>query len=153
MLLPQQIQAILYHVMMGWVYGCTFSFLCSLTVYLRFTLIKGFVEIIYHIGFTLLLFYGLYKINGGITNLYLCVLFIFGVFLYYKWYLPVCMDMFIWFRRLFRPLQKMRKLMNAKFVGIIKKRKAQIRKYQTAHKKRKAKKHKENVTRIEETNE
>lgn len=106
MLLPQQIQAILYHFMMGWMYGCTFSFLCSLTVYLRFSILKGFMEIIYHIVFTLLLFYGLYQINGGVTNLYLVVMFIMGVCIYYRWYLYVCMQAFSWFIHLFRPIRK-----------------------------------------------
>lgn len=136
MLLPQQIQAILYHIMMGWIYGCTFSFLCSLTVYLRFSFIKGVLEIIYHLCFTILLFYGLYCINGGVTNLYLCCIFILGVIVYYRWYLPVFMDMFAWFRHLFAPLRKFHALVKSKILVIIKKKREQLRKQRRAHEKR-----------------
>jgi len=79
MLLPQQIQAILYHLMMGWFYGCTFSFLCSLTVYLHFKLLKGTAEILFHISFILLAFYGLYQINGGVTKFHLVKLKLIGI--------------------------------------------------------------------------
>ena len=84
MLLAQQVQAILYHFLMGWIYGCTFSFLCSLTVSIRLPLLKSCLEIIYHICFTLFVYYGLYQINGGITNLYLIVVFLFAVMIYYR---------------------------------------------------------------------
>ena len=75
MLLPTQIQAILYHFLMGWVYAFGFSFLISFVKYLRFPILKGIVEILYHILFTSLMFIGLYKINGGITNIYLICFF------------------------------------------------------------------------------
>lgn len=143
MLLPQQIQAILYHFMMGWVYGCTFSFLCSLTVYLRFSFVKGILEVIYHIGFTLLAFYGLYQINGGVTNLYLIFLFISGVIVYYKLYFPVCADMFAWFRHLFRPLRKLRALVKSRILVIIKKRKAKKRKRRQERERRRKEKNKD----------
>lgn len=120
MLLPQQIQAILYHFMMGWIYGCTFSFLCSLLTSIRFSFIKGIFEVGYHIGFTLLAFYGLYHINGGVTNLYLIVFFLLGVCVYYKWYLPVLIGFFLHFRHLFRPIRAKLFLVKRKILGIIK---------------------------------
>ena len=89
MLLPTQIQAILYHFLMGWVYAFGFSFLISFVKYLRFPILKGIVEILYHILFTSLMFIGLYKINGGITHIYLICFFILGAFIYFTWYLSV----------------------------------------------------------------
>ena len=139
MLLPQQIQAILYHFMMGWVYGCTFSFLCSLLVVVRISFLKGLFEISFHIGFTLLLFYGLYQINGGVTNIYLITFFLIGVFLYYRWYLPVFIDFFQHFRHLFRPIRTKVALVKKKILGIIRLSQKR-RKRKRAHGKRKAKK-------------
>lgn len=150
MLLAQQIQAILYHVMMGWVYGCTFSFLCSLTAYLRFSFMKGLLEVIYHIGFTILMFYGLYKINGGVTNLYLIILFILGVFVYYRFYLPVFNEFFIWFRHLFRPFQRFRALVKSKILVIIKKKKAAIRKRRKAREQRRKEKDENTASSMED---
>ena len=143
MLLPQQIQAILYHLMMGWCYGCTFSFLCSLTVYLRFKLIKGIAEILFHIAFILLAFHGLYGINGGITNIYLTIIFLFGVLIYYKWYLPVFTGFFRWFIRLFRPVKRKLHLAKMKLIGIIIIRRKKRAKRRAEHEKRKKKKRKQ----------
>ena len=143
MLLPQQIQAILYHFISGWVYGCTFSFLCSLIVYLRFSVLKACAEIIYHIGFTLLAFYGLYQINGGVTNVYLIVFFMIGIMVYYKWYLPVFQSFFAWFIRLFRPLRIKVFLAKKKIVGIIKVRRKRKEQRRAEHARRKKKNRKE----------
>lgn len=120
MLLPQQIQAILYHLMMGWVYGCTFSFLCSFTAYMRFQLGKGLLEILYHVFFIVLSFYGLYQINGGATNYYLIIFFLVGIIVYYQWYCPVFIGVFAWFRHLFRPFRTKFVLVKKKILGIIK---------------------------------
>ena len=130
MLLPQQIQAILYHFMMGWMYGCTFSFLCSLLVSIRFSFIKGIMEILYHIAFTLLMFYGLYRINGGVSNVYLIVIFLFGVCIYYKWYFIVFSQVFTWFKHLFDPIRNSLKKIKRKWMTHLR----------TVHKKRKIKK-------------
>lgn len=143
MLLPQQIQAILFHLMMGWFYGCTFSFLCSLTVYLRFRFLKGITEILFHIGFILLAFYGLYSINGGITNIYLTIIFLFGVLIYYKWYLSVFAPFFAWFIRLFRPVKRKLHLAKMKLIGIIIIRRKKRAKRRAEHEKRKKEKRKQ----------
>jgi len=143
MLLPQQVQAILYHLMMGWFYGCTFSFLCSLTVYLRFALLKGLAEIIFHIGFILLAFYGLYGINGGVTDAYLIVIFLLGILIYYKWYLSVFVRFFAWFIHLFRPLKRKLNLAKMKIIGIIRVRRKKRAKRRAEHEKRKKEKRKQ----------
>lgn len=142
MLLPQQIQAILYHLMIGWLYGCTFSFLCSLSIYIRFRLLKGFVEILYHIVFILISFYGLYHINGGVTNLYLIAFFLLGIFLYYTLYLPVFMEGFTWFKRLFKPVKRFFLNSRHNFIKFMKK-KRNLMKIKRLKKKQKQKEKKE----------
>lgn len=135
MLLGEQVQAILYHFLMGWIYGCTFSFLCSFTVHLRHSLFVGCLEVLYHIGFTLLVFFGLYQINGGVTNVYLIVIFLLAVLIYYRWYLPVLMHAFHWFWSLLRPIWKKLTLAKKKILGIIK---ARHKKRQSKRKQRRA---------------
>lgn len=157
MLLAQQVQAILYHFLMGWIYGCTFSFLCSLTVSIRLPLLKSCLEIIYHICFTLLVYYGLYQINGGITNLYLIVVFLFAVMIYYRFYLSVMQTPFLWFRRLLQPLWKKLTLAKKKILGIInirrKKRKQKRNQRRAAHGERKKKRRKQKETKAMSPNE
>ena len=94
MLLPVQIQAILYHFIVGWVYALGFSFIISFVKYIHFPFLKGIIEIIYHLVFTSIMFYGLYHINGGVTNIYLISFFIFGVFIYFIFYLSVFLQVF-----------------------------------------------------------
>ena len=120
MLLPTQIQAILYHLLMGWVYALGFSFLVSFVRYLRFPFIKGLMEIVFHILFTSLMFYGLYQINGGITNIYLIAFFIFGVLIYYYLYLPVFMQLFAAIRKILHPLRLKIAIVKTKIIAIIK---------------------------------
>ena len=146
MLLPTQIQAILYHFLMGWVYAFGFSFLISFVKYLRFPIFKGIVEILYHILFTSLMFIGLYKINGGITNIYLICFFILGAFIYFTWYLSVFLQLFTAIRRLLHPFKVKLLVAKSKIIAIIrlpgkirKRRKANEKK--AAVKKRKRKKH------------
>ncbi|WP_181987596.1 spore cortex biosynthesis protein YabQ [[Clostridium] innocuum] len=148
MLLPTQIQAILYHFLMGWVYAFGFSFLISFVKYLRFPILKGIVEILYHILFTSLMFIGLYKINGGITNIYLICFFILGAFIYFTWYLSVFLQLFTAIRRLLHPFKVKLLVAKSKIIAIIrlpgkirKRRKANAKRKKSSRKKRKRKKH------------
>ena len=140
MLLPTQIQAILYHFLMGWVYAFGFSFLISFVKYLRFPILKGIVEILYHILFTSLMFIGLYKINGGITNIYLICFFILGAFIYFTWYLSVFLQLFTAIRRLLHPFKVKLLVAKSKIIAIIR-LPGKIRKRRKANAKRKRKKH------------
>lgn len=119
MLLPTQIQAIIYHLLMGWVYAFGLSFLISFVKYLRFSILKGFVEILYHVLFTSLMFYGLYQINGGIINAYLFAIFVIGVLIYFNLYLQVFLQFFTFLKRWFRPLQRKLTLVKTKILVII----------------------------------
>lgn len=120
MLLGQQVQSILYHLMMGWLYGCTFSFLEYLLKYVRFRFLKGTGEILFHLVFTLLMFRGLFFINGGVTNLYLIALFLVGVYLFYRFYFMIFTHIYKRVGRFFKPLFQSLSIAKKKFVGIIK---------------------------------
>lgn len=120
MLLPIQIQAILYHLLMGWVYGLGFSFILTLNRHFRIRFFKGIMEILYHILFTLLMYYGLFCINGGITNIYLIAFFLLGMILYYRYYLAVFLSFFQKIIAIFRWIRKKFKVVKYKILGIIK---------------------------------
>ena len=49
MLLPVQIQSILYHFLMGWVYGLGFSFLLNFVKYMHVSFLRGTMEILFHV--------------------------------------------------------------------------------------------------------
>ena len=119
MLLPTQIQAILYHFLMGWVYALGFSFIITFLKYTKFSFVRGFMEILYHVLFTSLMFYGLYKINGGVTNLYLIAIFLIGVLIYYAFYLAVFLDFFAGLKRILRPFRKKVRVVKKKILAII----------------------------------
>lgn len=141
MLLPVQIQSILYHFMMGWMYGLGFSFLVTFIKYLRFPLIKGFLEILYHVLFTFLMFYGLYNINGGITNLYLVVIFMIGVLIYYAFYLHVFMGLFSSIKKILRPFLKKLRVVKQKILAIIRVPKKKMQRRRANVRKRKLETH------------
>lgn len=119
MLLPQQIQAILYHLVMGIVYGVSYSFITYTGAHIPLRFLKGLWEVIYHVFFTLLMFYGLYRINGGITNIYLIVIFILGVIIFYKFYFRLFQSIYKGIGNICRPfILKLRLVKNKMFVII-----------------------------------
>lgn len=120
MLLPVQIQSILYHILTGWIYALGASFIISFIKFIHFPFIKGVLEIVYHLCFTTLMFYGLYHINGGITNIYLIGFFLLGVIIYYSCYLRVFLELFSNIRRFLHPWKIKISIVKSKIVDIIK---------------------------------
>lgn len=120
MLLATQIQSILYHFLAGWIFAFGFSMLTSFKKAFHFTFLKIAMEFLYPILFAAGMFYGLYQINGGITNLYLLLTFMIGVIIYYRFYLLVFLQFFTGLKRLLRPLRKKVMLVKSKILGIIK---------------------------------
>ena len=143
MLLPVQIQAILYHFIVGWVYALGFSFIISFVKYIHFPFLKGIIEIIYHLVFTSIMFYGLYHINGGVTNIYLISFFIFGVFIYFIFYLSVFLQVFSIIYRFLYPIHLKLTIAKNKIIDIIK-LSIKIRRRRRTDVKRKKKQRKEN---------
>lgn len=119
MLLPQQIQSILFHLLMGWVYVFGFSFITNFIKYVRFSFIKGLIEIMYHLIFTSLMFFCLYHINGGITNIYLIGFFCTGMLLYYFLYLNTFYQIFYRWEQSLRPIYKKLLFLRDKLVQLV----------------------------------
>lgn len=140
MLLPQQIQAILYHIVMGWIYGCLLFMLSSFMMYIRFNFIKAIIEIIFHILFVFGLYYGLYQINGGVTNPYLIALFFVGVYIFYRLYINVFIQLVVFIKKIVKPIVNKIYLVKSKILGIMKMYIKALRRRRTNGKKLKSKK-------------
>ena len=152
MLMPVQTQSILYHFLMGWVYGLGFSFLLNFVKYVHVSFLRGTMEILFHVLFTSLLYYGLYGINGGITNIYLLGFFLLGVMVYYTWYLAVFQQFFFALVKTLRPLRKKLKLVKSKILAIIrlpkKIRRRRINERRSKKNKRKKKKEETSISHV-----
>lgn len=85
-LLPQQIQAIIFHLLSGWLFGLTYSFYNRLAFRFKHTWYRNLSGIIYFLFFVTGMFYGLYKLNGGQTQIFLIVFFLLGIWIYLQFY-------------------------------------------------------------------
>lgn len=119
MLLPVQIQSILYYFLMGWVYALSYRCMLYFIKYMKRKFWKSLIEIIYHIVFTLCLFYGSYCINGGISNIYLIGMFFIGIVIYYSLYDDIFLNVFYYIKKLCYPFYKEFKLVKKKILVII----------------------------------
>ncbi|WP_416326876.1 spore cortex biosynthesis protein YabQ [[Eubacterium] hominis] len=119
MLLATQVQSILYHFLLGWIFAFGFSMLVSFKKAFRFGFLKAAMEFLYPIIFSAGMFYGLFYINGGITNLYLILVFLLGIMIYYRFYLAVFLQFFTGIKKLFRPFCRKLLLVKSKILGII----------------------------------
>ena len=145
MLLSVQVQTLCYYLLMGWLFALGFS-LVGFIFERRFLYrLKGIMEVLYGIGFTLLLYRGLFYLNGGYCNIYLLGLFLCGAWLFYHWYYPVVLPFYEWIYHLFLPLRRLLVLVKRKIFGIMKvhKRKREKRKQDEKRKREEKKKQKE----------
>ncbi len=120
MLLPIQIQSILYSFLMGWVYALGYRCILYFIKYIKRKFFRSWMEILYHILFTLVLFYGIYCINGGITNVYLICIFLIGMIIYYLFYDSLFLNVFCFIKKLCSPIYQKIKLVKMKILVIIK---------------------------------
>ena len=120
MLLPIQIQSILYSFLMGWVYALGYRCILYFIKYIKRKIFRSWMEILYHILFTLVLFYGIYCINGGITNVYLICIFLIGMIIYYLFYDSLFLNVFCFIKKLCSPIYQKIKLVKMKILVIIK---------------------------------
>ncbi len=86
-LLPQQFQMLMLHLLMGWLFGLLFNIQNCINIAFFNSNLKKFFEFLFFTCFTIFFYYFLFHLNGGFTQLYCIFLFIFGVFLYFKFYL------------------------------------------------------------------
>lgn len=104
MLLPQQVQAIIYHLIAGWFYGLALSFTIYFNDYIKNIIIKIVVQLIFHCSFVLVFYAGLFKINFGISNLYLVMIAMIGFIIYVYCYNLVFLSMFATIKSIFKPV-------------------------------------------------
>lgn len=143
MLLATQVQSILYHFLMGWVFAFGFSMLVTFKKVLRFSLIKAAMEFLYPIVFSMVMFYGLFHINGGIINIYLILTFLLGMMVYYKCYLSVFLQFFTGIRKFVHPIFDWGHQLKKKIKTIVKKPWNQAKKKRETKKKLKIQKKEE----------
>ncbi len=85
-LLPQQFQMLVFHLLMGTLLGLlyniqnTFVFICLKGK------CKNLFEFLFFTLFLFLFYFALYQLNGGITQLYCILLFVLGIVLYFQFY-------------------------------------------------------------------
>lgn len=103
MLMPQQVQAIIYHLVAGWFYGLALSFIIYFNNYIKNIIIKTVLQLLYHWSFVLIFYVGLFKINYGITNLYLVMIGIVGFLIYSFYYNSIFLSMFATIKSILRP--------------------------------------------------
>lgn len=106
MLLSTQIQVILYAFLLGIGYGILFSFKQYIEMYSVSSLHKKEADILFHISFVIVAYYGLYKINGGVSNFYLFLIFFIGIYLYYLLYYDLFLILFRSIIKYLRPLKR-----------------------------------------------
>ena len=120
-LLSVQIQCILYHLLAGWIYGLCFSFLQTLTQYHQKNMLTVLSEILFHAAFSAGMFFGLLFVNGAVSNIYLVLFFMLGVFFYYRFYYRLFYHFFTFVRHFFHKRFHKIAVAKSRMLGIIKK--------------------------------
>lgn len=142
MLLPQQIQGILYFLLAGWGYGFIYSFITVFVKGNRLSFLKGCVVVFYHLLFTSFLFWGLFLVNGGRFSLYFPLFFVAGLLIYYMLYMPFFFKVAYDCRYKMVTILKKVNLVKSRIVAIIELRKKARRRRKDARKQRKCRKKK-----------
>lgn len=139
MLLSTQIQAMLYAFLAGITYGVLFSMKQYFCMYLLTPLKKAVLDVVFHIIFVSLLFYGLFKINYGESNVYLLILFLIGIYLYYLLYFDLFTSFFRFLKKIFKPLYYSVYLLYNRFYSIMMKERRKKKHGKKRKKKKKTK--------------
>lgn len=121
MLLPAQLQALIYHFIIGNIFGFFFSFfsLCTInsSLFIRIIIIDLFVII-----FAILSYIGLYFINGGVMQLYCIILIFAGIIFYYSFIYHFFLPLFTRIRRFISHFVNRGRVAKLKMCVIMKKR-------------------------------
>lgn len=127
-LLSVQIQCILYHLLAGWIYGLCFSFLQTLTQYYQKNMLTVLSEILFHAAFSAGMFFGLLFVNGAVSNIYLVLFFMLGVFFYYRFYYRLFYHFFTFVRHFFHKRFHKIAVAKSRMLGIIKRTQKRVKK-------------------------
>lgn len=118
MTLAEQLFAFGYHLIMGQLYAFLFSFLSMLCLSFS-SWLRSIVYAVFSLLLTSLFYYGLYHINGGVTHFYLMIIFLTGIYLYYHFFYELLLPLFIFVKKVLKPLEKKIKFAKKKIYGII----------------------------------
>lgn len=142
--LYEQMISLGYHLLAGAVFGFLFSFLslCSIAFASVF---KAFLYIFFSMFCTLLFYYGLYCINGGMTHFYLMAVFLWGLYLYYHLFYEMLLPLFFYIKKMFRPLKKKLGFAKKEIYAIIEKQREKRRRSKLKNEQRKKKRKNEKV--------
>ena len=123
MLLSVQIQAILFQLLAGWLYGLFFSLIQVLTQYRQRRVSTTLVEVLFHAGFTAVLFFALLQLNGACMNVWLMLFFALGALFYYRFYYHVFFHLLTIVRRYISGIYRQFSIAESRTLHIIKKNK------------------------------
>lgn len=106
-----------YHLIVGQLFGLFFSFV-SLCCISFSTWIRTLIYSIFSLLCTVLFYYGLYKINGGILHIYLLLLGFVGFYFYYHFFYEMILPFFY---KVLKPVKRKMRFAKNKIYGIINK--------------------------------
>jgi len=118
-LFPDQLLAIVYMLFAGWFYAFALSFYNRICQAIQ----KYKLSILLDIGIQFFLMYivykGMYKINYAIFNIYVWIIFVFGIFLYDRYYSVLFLSAFEQILKILRIILYPIHFAHAKFSVII----------------------------------
>lgn len=88
-LLPSQFQLLIYHLIAGWLTGFSYQFEHAIKQQFHSKLSRNLIDFIWVTLCVLIFYYGLFQLNGGMTQFYCLCFFGFGFFVYIKFYFHV----------------------------------------------------------------
>lgn len=118
-----QIKSLIYMLFAGYMYGLIYSLYNRFFYVFRKHLIIYILELIIQALLAFLVYYGLYLINHGRTNIYLFVMFFIGIYVYLNYYSTLFLSTFEVFMNFINKLVKPFRIVYLYFFGIIKRHK------------------------------
>lgn len=118
MILPQQIQAVILHFLMGVLFALVYSYLSLCLSYCK-VLMRSLITSVVCISYTILFYYLLYQVNYGVTQLYCIVIFAVGFLLFYFYLYPLFFKFYLISIQLLKPFIQPFRVAKVKMCGII----------------------------------
>ena len=118
MSLYEQMIVLLYHCIVGQVFGLLFSFLSLCLISFK-SLFRTICFVLFSLCFTTLYYAGLYFINGGILHFYSFVVLSISFYLYYMFFYEYLISLFLGIKSVFRPIKRKFGIAKRKLYGII----------------------------------
>ena len=84
-----QIRSIVYFFLMGTIYSFVLAYILCIIQSIKWIWLRNLIEMMTHVSFTIVLYYGLIYVNQGIIHIYFIVSLILGFFSGYMIYQPI----------------------------------------------------------------